>query len=224
MTNNSDNRIVVAFHIGRGGQFHNPGHKTYKGEINFTQLCNSNDQYLYEVNRDSNGRFCRPYLIDAGGNTAVTPDDYGKEVGSIDYDGEYDTWVCQYIEDCSDTELTMIYEAAETWTDAYDYAKNELRKNGMIEEDTDPDCDDLMNAVANFGGDPYLVETDGQAQELLESINATASLRKIVRGDEDFETYMKRLDLTDENRPAAIYSGVDGSEFCFIYANDYNIR
>ena len=53
MTNNSDNRIVVAFHIGRGGQFYNPGHKTYKGEINFTQLCNSQNNYLYEVNRDS---------------------------------------------------------------------------------------------------------------------------------------------------------------------------
>lgn len=134
MTNNSDNRIVVAFHVGRGGQFHNPGHKTYKGEINFTQLCNSQSQYLSVVNRDSNGRFCRPYLIDAGGNTAVTPDDYGKEVGVIDYDGEYDTWVCKYIEDCDDGELMLVYHTGETWTDAYDYAITNLDANGMIDE------------------------------------------------------------------------------------------
>jgi len=222
MTNNSDSRIVVAFHVGRGGQFHNPGHKTYKGEINFAQLCNSQNQYLYEVNRDSNGRFCRPYLIDAGGSTAVTPDDYGKDVGVINYDFEYDKWICCYIDECDDSELMMIYQAGETWTDAFDFAKNKLSEDGMINDAHE--VDELIDSIANFGGDPYLVETDEQAQELLESIKSTASLRKIVRGDEDFEMYMKRLDLTDENRPAAIYSGVDGSEFCFIYANDYIIR
>ena len=138
MTKNIDSRTVVAFHIGRGGRFHNPGHKEYKGEINFLKLCNSQTQYLYKVNRDSNGRFCRPYLVDAGGNTAVTPEDYGQEVGVINYDYDYDTWVCQYIEDCNDSELMMIYEAAETWTDAYDYAKTNLEANGMIgKEDGD---------------------------------------------------------------------------------------
>lgn len=137
MTNNSDNRIVVAFHVGRGGRFHNPGHKEYKGEINFVQLCNSQIQYLNEVTRDSNGRFCRPYLVDAGGNTAVTPDDYGKEVGVINYDYDYDTWVCKYIEDCSDSELMMIYETAETWTEAYDYAKSNLEANGIVGKEDD---------------------------------------------------------------------------------------
>lgn len=138
MTNNSDNRIVVAFHVGRGGRFHNPGHKEYKGEINFLQLCNSQTQYLSEVNRDSNGRFCRPYLIDDGGNMAVSPEDYGNEVGEINYDFDYDRWFCQYIEDCSDSELMMIYEADEKWTEAYGYAKANLEANGMIgEEDGD---------------------------------------------------------------------------------------
>lgn len=135
MTNNSDNRIVVAFHIGRGGQFNSPGHKTYKGEINFAQLCNSQNQYLSEVNRDSNGRFCRPYLIDAGGSTAVTPDDYGKDVGVINYDFEYDKWICCYIDECDDSELMMIYQAGETWTDAYDFAKNKLSEIEKLNEE-----------------------------------------------------------------------------------------
>lgn len=133
-------------------------------------------------------------------------------LSNLNQDGDY-WW---YLEDDGDDKLTP-----EDREMVEDYIRNNYDYN---ETRIDVDLDELINSIANFGGDPYMVETDEQAQELLESINATASLRKIVRGDEDFETYMKRLDLTDENRPAAIYSGVDGSEFCFIYANDYEIR
>lgn len=35
MEQKNDNKIIVAFHIGRGGRFHNPGHKKFKGTYRF---------------------------------------------------------------------------------------------------------------------------------------------------------------------------------------------
>lgn len=99
-------KIIVAFHIGRGGRFFNAGHKTYEGEKSLQDIIRIHSDNLYEVNRDGNGRFCKPYLADCSGNEVC--DTPTAQVGVLDFDGDYNTYICRYIEDCSQYELDLI--------------------------------------------------------------------------------------------------------------------
>lgn len=109
--NNTEKRIIVAFHIGRGGQFYNAGHKSFIGELNLKGIISvveNAGSWLFERNRDDRGRFCKPYLVDSNGNELLDCDEYVKEVGSIDLDGDYDTTYCCYLDDCDEEELQLI--------------------------------------------------------------------------------------------------------------------
>lgn len=101
--------IIVAFHTGRGGRFYNAGHVTYIGEKNFQDLQNVESVNLIIRDRDEKGRFCKPYLVDCSGNE-VTDDEINAEVGTLDFDGQYDTLSACYIEDCSDSQIELIAE------------------------------------------------------------------------------------------------------------------
>jgi 2',3'-cyclic-nucleotide 2'-phosphodiesterase (5'-nucleotidase family) len=100
-------RVIVAFHVGRGGRFNNGGHITYIGESNFTDLIGLNDSHLYYQDRVK-GKFSKPYYSDCNGTIIVDTDEYGKEVGTLEFDTIYDTDYCKYIEDCNDSELELI--------------------------------------------------------------------------------------------------------------------
>lgn len=113
-------KIIVAFHTGRGGRFHNGGHVTFIGEKNFQDLILMNSNNLFEKNRDENGKFCKPYLTDDSGNH-ITDDDIRGEVGTLDFDGQYDTDRAKYIEDCADWEIEKIAKSSE-------YKSYELRE------------------------------------------------------------------------------------------------
>ncbi len=98
-------KTIVTFHIGRGGRFHNPGFKTYEGELNLQDIIRRHSDNLYDVNR-KDGKFCKPYLADCSGhNVCDTPK---AEVGTLEFDGEYNTYICRYIEDCTEDELELI--------------------------------------------------------------------------------------------------------------------
>lgn len=99
--------IIVAFHAGRGGRFHNAGHVTYLGEKNFQDLMNLNSDTLSIGNRDERGKFCKPYLTDGNGNR-VTDDDINALTGTLNFDYQYDTDWCDYIENISDESLAII--------------------------------------------------------------------------------------------------------------------
>lgn len=131
MTNETENKIIVAFHIGRGGRFNNPGHKTFIGEKNLQDLIVANNQYLYEVNRDEKGRFCKPYLADQSGKTILDAEDLKKEVGCLEFDGTYDTDCCCYIDDCSDEEIDIIFDSHDVVSfELTDYILNHYREIG----------------------------------------------------------------------------------------------
>jgi len=74
---------------------------------------------------------------------------------------------------------------------------------------------DLIGSLANFGADPFLVETDEEALEVFESLERASSGGRELIGDE-FETAKRQLDL-ENNEVSHIWSFVDGSEFiiCF---------
>lgn len=101
--------IIVSFHIGRGGRFNNPGHKTFLGEMNYQQLIDMNSDHLYITNRDENGRFCTPFLANCNGN--MVSDTIKGEVGELNFDNEYDSDYCKLIQDCTDAELQIIADS-----------------------------------------------------------------------------------------------------------------
>ena len=102
--------IIVSFHIGRGGRFNNPGHATYIGEENFQELISLSSKNIFEHNRDEKGRFCKPFLT-GGWGESVTHDDIRGEVGSLEFDGHYDTDTAKNIEECTDSELEIIVQS-----------------------------------------------------------------------------------------------------------------
>lgn len=60
-------------------------------------------------NKDKRGRFCSPFLTDAWGNVVCeTPN---AEVGILDFDGDYDRYVAEYLDDLSDSEVEIVVDA-----------------------------------------------------------------------------------------------------------------
>ena len=83
--------MYVSFHITRGGRFFNPGHIEFVGEFGFQQLQSYLSNRIFLKNRDDKGKFCKPYLTDCDGN-AISDSDLTSESGTIDFDGDYDTY------------------------------------------------------------------------------------------------------------------------------------
>lgn len=81
--------------------------------------------------------------------------------------------------------------------------------------------EDLPGALVNFGGDPFLVETEEQAESVAESLNRATIVREIT-DDDEFATAMRQLDLVAENHPMKIYSFVDGSEGLICMPEDWH--
>ena len=106
--------IKVRFHIGRGGRFHNAGHKTYVGTVNDLSDC-FGDSFI--ISEDENGKTLPDSewrLMDGGGNVILSGrDEIESETGILDWDGEYDTDIVCYLTDCDERECQLIFDAAE---------------------------------------------------------------------------------------------------------------
>lgn len=111
-TKEQQNKIIVSFHIGRGGRFYNSGHKTYLGEKTFKNLVSENESDLYIINRDKQGKFIKPIFVD-GSSNEVSDDNANSLTGSLNFDGDYDTYIAKYVEDCTDKELDIIRNSNE---------------------------------------------------------------------------------------------------------------
>lgn len=107
------NNHIVCFHIGRGGSFNNPGHKTYVADIHCVQDCISLDGDV--INEDEKGNPLPDsewQYVDSGGEAVLQ----GRaaieaETGIVDYDGEYDTYIIKELEDCDEEEIDLLYDA-----------------------------------------------------------------------------------------------------------------
>jgi hypothetical protein len=78
--------------------------------------------------------------------------------------------------------------------------------------------DSVMGSLVNYGGDPMLIETEEQAEELLESINV---LRPITDEDE-LETAKIQLDLEGHDEVTKVYGFVcDGCAAVVCFAEDW---
>lgn len=105
--------LKVRFHIGRGGQFHNAGHKTYVGTVNGLSDCFGESTII--INEDENGKplpDSKWQLVD-GGVILSGRDKIESETGILDWDGEYDTDIVRHLSECDDDEYQLILDAAE---------------------------------------------------------------------------------------------------------------
>ena len=126
-----ENKIIVAFHIGRGGRFYNAGHKTFLGELNFRDLQKLNANNIFYRDRDERGRFMKTEIYDGAGNF-VSDDDPKGLIGRLDFDGDFDTDYCKYIEDCTDEELQIIAKSIDFKSFEL---KEYLKARGYFKED-----------------------------------------------------------------------------------------
>lgn len=106
--------MKVRFHIGRGGHFHNAGYKTYVGTVNDLSDCFGDSTVISE---DENGKPLPDsdwQLVDSGGNVILSGrDEIESETGFLDWDGEYNTDIVRYLEDCNDDEYQLILDTSE---------------------------------------------------------------------------------------------------------------
>ncbi len=95
---------LVAFHIGRGGRFHNGGHYTYMDDVSdFFDLLTLRSEYLFWHDTDENGKPLPPeeqYIVDGAGNQLLTYEEANQSTGILDFDGEYDTDIVCSLYNC----------------------------------------------------------------------------------------------------------------------------
>ena len=117
LTSGNEKRIIVAFHIGRGGRFYNSGHVSFIGEKNFQDLIQMNSNILFYTDR-VNGKFAKPHYVDSNGTVMVDGDNFKDQTGTLNFDYDYDTDKACYIDECTEKELEIInssdiYKSAE---------------------------------------------------------------------------------------------------------------
>jgi hypothetical protein len=133
---------IVAFHVGRGGRFWNPGHKSFIGEHNIGyytsdlflyyenqseiynkikgrpnleekfQECQDNDDFSWFIGKGFNFGE-KIYFTETGCPVGLTLKEEESGIGEINTDGEYDTTSTCYLKDCSEAELKLILNSDE---------------------------------------------------------------------------------------------------------------
>lgn len=106
---------IVAFHIGRGGRFHNSGYKSVMPHIKKLNDCFSENSIVISEDEDGKALPDEEWeLIDGGSNVILKGrDKIENETGILDWDGEYDTDIVKYISECDENELRLLIQTYE---------------------------------------------------------------------------------------------------------------
>lgn len=104
--------FIVSFHIGRGGRFHNAGHRTFNPYVKRLSDCFSDSCTVFCEDEEGNPLPDEKWqLIDGGGNVVLEGRSAIESVtGILDWDGEYDTDIVKYLSECSEDELETVYQ------------------------------------------------------------------------------------------------------------------
>lgn len=101
---------LVTFHIGRGGRFHNSGHRTVIG-YGRTLQDYIKEYHLIDIDENNKELPIEEHtLTDGVGNILMKGEEIYQETGCIDVDGDYDTTIVRYMKDCTDSELQTIWK------------------------------------------------------------------------------------------------------------------
>lgn len=127
-----NNEIIVAFHVGRGGFFNNSNHKSFLGEYTLQDLISKaiDENKCWRDTEDIDGN-----VLD---DDKWTLEDEGKillegraamesNVGTLDFDGEYDTDYAKYLDDCTECEWWVLLNALRKHSSMSHELANEIR-------------------------------------------------------------------------------------------------
>lgn len=120
-----NSETIVAFHIGRGGRFNNPGHLSFVGEHkigDFTDNLwsptiideNAEDGYIDDERPEAE------WTCESGDSVGLTNAMVASGIGRIEYDGEYDTTYTMYLKDVEQDSREWDAIFATKWIDAED--------------------------------------------------------------------------------------------------------
>jgi len=135
MKTENQNQTIVAFHVGRGGRYWNPGHVSFLGEKKIREF--TGNLFLSEEEEEETEKV----FLDGNGNSVgLTIQECENGIGTINIDGGYDTTYTCYLSDCSDEELEIIANTKNErgWfaTDSlYDEVRREMIERGIIDEE-----------------------------------------------------------------------------------------
>lgn len=108
-----EKNYIVAFHMGRGGRFHNPGHWSFMPHIKKLSDCFSETSIISQEDEEGNSLPDEQWqLIDGGGNVILEGrNKIESTTGILDWDGGYDTDIVKYLSECDENEIDIIYQA-----------------------------------------------------------------------------------------------------------------
>lgn len=107
--------------------------------LNLLENCANEDEY--KQFEEKTGLYLgEMYYTDCSGNTLISVKDAETGIGSINWDGDYDTDICCYLRDCDREDLLIIYKS------------NDYDKESLIKEYFN-DCTDVNINWDKFNGD-----------------------------------------------------------------------
>jgi len=97
-------KLVVAFQIGTLSRYNykKPNVITYLGEMDFKAIQKLRINEIFYKKADG-----KDIITDEMGNI-VSDDDINGEVGVLNFDNNYDTTYCKYLQDCTIEEMEVI--------------------------------------------------------------------------------------------------------------------
>ena len=102
--NNERKEQIVAFQVGSFSKYayKKRGTLTYLGEYTFKDIQKLRANEIFYKEKDG-----KTIITDEMGNI-VSDDDPDGVVGVLNFDEEYDTTYCKYLQDCTDEEIEVI--------------------------------------------------------------------------------------------------------------------
>ena len=128
--------IIVCFPVGTDGYHNKPGYKTYCPHVkNLQEFLHYNNAFINCEDEDGNELPDEEWtLTDQGGNIILEGrEEIESPTGVLYWDYDYDTDIAQYIEDCDEEEIDLIYNTLIRGTEFVepDVADYVCRKKGM---------------------------------------------------------------------------------------------
>ena len=102
--NNERKEQIDAFQVGTLSKcaYKKRGTLTYLGEYTFKDIQKVRANEIFYKEKDG-----KTIITDENGNI-VSDDDPNGDVGVLNFDEEYDTTYCKYLQDCTDEEIEVI--------------------------------------------------------------------------------------------------------------------
>lgn len=131
-------QTTLHFHIGRGGQFYNPGYRTFKG-------TNSLQDVL--VARSSEVFTFGSYIGDSSGHHLLTHEEGKQPTGRIEWDNDYDTDEVIFLHEATGADMQIVRKSGDCEAERLIREWVELKLEGQPMEWDRIDSDDYGDII-----------------------------------------------------------------------------